>query len=121
MCIDVERYPRTMVAKPMSSRSFVEKERLKKEVPGEGPAKHVPIEAVEDDKGKMAMVKQERAYRIEIEKIKGAKTEINRNELEKGYMYGRTVVPISATDETITVLETESSYEILGFVPAQGV
>jgi len=118
MNLEVERYPRTMIAKPMSASSFVQKSKPEEES-GEGPSVGREIKEEEDDK--MTYVKNERTYLIKDETEDGGKKEVNRDELEKGYLYGRAVVPISSTDESITTLETDASYEILGFVPRQGV
>lgn len=120
MNIDIERYPRTAIAKPISASRFVQKTNSEVEGNGEGPSRsRAPKD--EEDSNTMTGVKNERTYRIKDEDDPEHTKEVVRDELEKGYMYGKAVVPISATDETITVLETEPSYEILGFVPRQGV
>lgn len=118
MNLEVERYPRTMIAKPMSSSSFVQKSKPEEEDRG-GPSVRREIKEDEDGK-KMSYVKNERTYLVQDEMEEGGKKEVDRDVLEKGYMYGRAVVPISSTDESITTLETNSSYEILGFIPRQG-
>jgi len=120
MNLEVERYPRTMIAKPISASSFVQKARLEEAGSGEGPSVNREIKSEDDDK-KMSYVKNERTYLVKDDIEEGGKKEVDRDELEKGYMYGRAVVPISGTDESITILETNPSYEILGFVPRQGV
>ena len=119
MNIDIERYPRTMVAKPISASSFVQKAKPEEADNGESPSGAVATK--EENEQKMSYVRNERTYVVEDKEEVGGKKEVDREELEKGYMYGRAVVPISSTDETITVLETDPSYEILGFVPRQGV
>ncbi|KAF8418820.1 putative Ku family DNA helicase [Tirmania nivea] len=119
MSLEVERYPRTMIAKPISASSFVQKSKPEGEN-GEGPSVRRDIKEEEDDDKKMSYVKNERTYHVKDETEEGVKKEVDRDLLEKGYMYGRAVVPISGTDESITILETDPSYEILGFVPRQG-
>jgi ATP-dependent DNA helicase 2 subunit 2 len=47
----------------------------------------------------------------------GGKKDVARDNLAKGFEYGRTVVPISESDENITKLESEAAMEIMGFVP----
>jgi len=47
----------------------------------------------------------------------GGKVNLDREELEKGYEYGRTVVVINQADENITTLETKEGFEIIGFIP----
>ncbi|PWW73440.1 SPOC domain-like protein [Tuber magnatum] len=60
-----------------------------------------------------------RAYQIEDDAAAGGMMDIEKEQMEKGYNYGRTVVPISATDEAITILETEPGLQIVGFVPVE--
>ncbi|KAF8476846.1 putative Ku family DNA helicase [Kalaharituber pfeilii] len=115
MNIDIERYPRTMIAKPISASNYVAKVK-----PEDGEESETLQASSEADGRKMSAVRNERAYIVQDEEAPGGKKEVNREELEKGYLYGRAVVPISSTDESITVLETSPSYEILGFIPRQG-
>lgn len=117
--IDIERYPRTMIAKPISASSFVQKAKLEEADNGETSSGAVATR--EENEQKMSYVKNERTYVVDAKEEVGGKKEVDREELEKGYMYGRAVVPISSIDEAITTLETDPSYEILGFVPRNGV
>jgi len=111
--INVERYPRTAIAKPISASSYTtktEKPGSDGEVSGDGLAsKGTDLQAV----------KNARAYQIEDDAAAGGTMDIEKEQMEKGYNYGRTVVPISATDEAITVLETEPGLQIVGFVPVE--
>ncbi|KAI5792453.1 putative Ku family DNA helicase [Peziza echinospora] len=116
-CIDVERYPRTMLAKPISASSFVQKAKPEDE---EGSSLTMAA-SPGDGKGEgMTSVRMQRAYIVKDEDAPGGMKEVDREELEKGYMYGRAVVPISSTDEGITTLNTDASFEILGFIPRTG-
>ncbi|KAG0644451.1 SPOC like C-terminal domain-containing protein [Tuber brumale] len=111
--INVERYPRTAIAKPISASSYTTKtEKLGSdgEVSGDGPASKVTD---------LQAVKNARAYQIEDDAAAGGMMDIEKEQMEKGYKYGRTVVPISTTDETITVLETEPGLRVIGFVPVE--
>lgn len=108
-----------MIAKPINASSFVQKAKLEGADNGEGSSTAVATK--EENEQAMAYVRHERTYVVEDKEEAGGKKEVDKEELEKGYMYGRAVVPISITDETITVLETDPSYEILGFIPRQGV
>lgn len=114
--IDVERYPRTMLAKPVSASRYVA-----------GPAESVPegtegrITSLLDVGAKLQSVKTARQYQVQDDDEPGEKIDIEREELEKGYKYGRTVVPISQTDENITKLQTNQCMEIIGFIPSQNV
>lgn len=104
--INVERYPRTMVAKPISSSSYI----LKAEA-GEGEEADVSLEAV----------RQARVYQVDDHNAAGGKMDVDKEQMEKGYTYGREVVPISSTDETVTLFETEPGLQILGFIPVEKV
>jgi len=117
LAIDVERYPRTMVAKPVSASRYHVVADPKKGESEESP-QTMPLEdkSAKDLDG----VKQQRTYEIEANN-KGGKMEIDKDEMEKGYKYGRTVVPVSQTDEEVALLETEPNMDIVGFIPAEGV
>lgn len=82
-----------------------------------GDAAHVASAAALEASDLQA-VKNTRAYQVE-EETTGGMMDIDKEKMEKGYSYGRTVVPISSTDEAITVLETEPGLQIIGFVPAE--
>jgi ATP-dependent DNA helicase 2 subunit 2 len=69
----------------------------------------------------LAPVKNSRTYEVEDESAAGGKREVDREDLAKGYEYGRTAVHISESDENITKLETNPGLEIVGFVPKDKV
>ena len=46
---------------------------------------------------------------------------MDREELAKGYEYGRTAVHISETDQNITILETFAALDLVGFVQSDQV
>jgi ATP-dependent DNA helicase 2 subunit 2 len=119
LTIDVERYPRTMVAKPVSASRFVATSSGDNEEGGSNSSKTIKVEDKWDSD--LLAVRQARAYQVENEEVAGEKMEIDKEEMEKGYTYGRTVVPISATDEEVTVLATEPSMQIVGFIAAEKV
>jgi len=113
LAIDVERYPRTAVAKAALASRY-----------------HVAVQNEEDSAQTMTLedrgakdfdsVKQQRTYAVKADNTEG-KMEIDKDAMEKGYQYGRTVVPVSQTDEEVAVLETEPNMDIIGFIPADGV
>ena len=111
--INVERYPRTAIAKPISASSYT----TKSEKPGSGG--ELSGDGSVSGGTDLQAVKNARAYQIEDDAAAGGMMDIEKEQMEKGYNYGRTVVPISATDETITVLETEPGLQIVGFVPVE--
>ncbi|KAL7274898.1 ATP-dependent DNA helicase yku80 [Rhizina undulata] len=106
--IDVERYPRTMVARAPSASDFT----LRTDVEaGAGPATEA------EGSAPLQAVKWMRAYQVEDGDAAGGRVEIERDEMEKGYTYGSTVVNISRTDEVMMVMETDPCLEIIGFIP----
>ena len=44
-----------------------------------------------------------------------------REDLARAYHYGSTIVPISESDQNVTMLETVESFTIIGFVPEDKV
>lgn len=122
MNINVERYPKVMVAKPPTASKFVVRGDL---APGEstqssatlmnGQGGHMDI----DDS--LAAVKQARTYQVDDPDAPGGKRDVAMEDLAKGYEYGRTAVPISESDMNVVKLETQASLEIVGFVDAQQV
>ncbi|KXX73983.1 ATP-dependent DNA helicase II subunit 2 [Madurella mycetomatis] len=62
-------------------------------------------------------VKHMRTYRVNDPDAPGGKRDVDFEDLAKGYQYGRTVVPFSESDFTVTKLETKKMFTILGFVP----
>lgn len=102
--IDVERYFRVKAAKPVSASSFVVRQSK-----GDQPAPDIP----ED----MSIVRNARTYKINDSSAPGGKKDVDREDLAKGYEYGRTAVHISESDENVTRLETFSGFEIVGFIP----
>ncbi|KAJ5574224.1 uncharacterized protein N7459_008651 [Penicillium hispanicum] len=110
--IPVERYFRTYVAKPPSASSFVlrsgaapgqeEGDLAQSQVPGEGNT--------------LTSVRTSRTYQITDESAPGGKVDVERDDLAKGYEYGRTAVHISQEDENVTTLETFAGLELIGFI-----
>lgn len=57
-----------------------------------------------------------RTYTVADDKEMVGTKIIEREDLEKGYMYGRTIVNVSKDDEPIYTYETKTGMEILGFM-----
>ncbi|KAI9822026.1 MAG: ATP-dependent DNA helicase II subunit 2 [Thelocarpon impressellum] len=122
MSIDVERYPRTKFATVPSASQFAD--------PGHGQGSTQSSmtiaadgHAVEDSgvlggANGLIAVKSDRVYMVE-DGTPGVKREVEREELAKGYEYGRTAVHISEPDENVTKLETKAGLELIGFVPRE--
>lgn len=113
--IPVERYFRTYVAKPPSASSFVIRSATQGE-DGDAPA---ASQAPGDES--LTTVRTSRTYQITDESAPGGKVDVERDDLAKGYEYGRTAVHISQTDENITNLETFAGMDIIGFVQSDKV
>ena len=69
--------------------------------------------------GDLLAVRNARHYQVNstTEGAVEGKLEVDRDELAKGYEYGRTAVHISESDENVTKLETFSEFTIIGFIP----
>lgn len=113
--IPVERYFRTYVAKPASASSFV----LRTATQGEEGDVPAATQAQGDES--LTTVRMSRTYQITDESAPGGKVDVERDDLAKGYEYGRTAVHISQTDENITNLETFAGMELIGFVQSNKV
>lgn len=123
LSIDVERFPRTMIAKPPSASAFV----LRSDG-GEPTQSTGTVVADDADSGgtqsngnALTNVRSAYSYTVIDADAPGGKRDVPRDDLAKGYEYGRTVVPISESDENITKLDTEAAMEIVGFVPKDKV
>lgn len=118
MEIDVERYPRTMIKAPPSASSYV----LKTEgATYDAQAAHMSGHDQAGNDDALASVKNMRAYQVKDEAAPGGKRDVERADLEKGYEYGATVVPVSDSDATVFNMETKAAYEIVGFIPVESV
>lgn len=66
-------------------------------------------------------IRNTRIYQVSDESSPGKKIDVQREDLAKGYEYGRTAVHISQSDENITNLETDQALEIIGFIQSDQV
>ncbi|KAJ5095663.1 hypothetical protein NUU61_005019, partial [Penicillium alfredii] len=117
--IPVERYFRTYVAKPPSASSFVLRSDTApgQEDSGTSATVTAPGESQAPGEGDtLTVVRTSRTYQVKDESAPGGKVDVERDDLAKGYEYGRTAVHISQTDENITTLETFAGLELVGFV-----
>ncbi|KAL9111929.1 MAG: hypothetical protein Q9227_003779 [Pyrenula ochraceoflavens] len=109
--IDVERYPKVMVLRAPTASSYVEVQSQD----SLGSADTVrPDDNKPQEEGQLANVRSNYIY--EIPDGDGQKKEVDRDQLAKGYEYGRTAVHIDETDENITKMETTSGLDIVGFI-----
>lgn len=113
--IQVERYYRTYVARPPSASSFVIK------TGGDASQPSTQTLDSKDVDTNLTSVRNLRTYHVDDPQAAGGKRELDRDELAKGYEYGRTAVHISESDENITKLETTAVLDLIGFIQADHV
>lgn len=103
LSIDVERYFKTSIRRPPTASAYAVRP----------PA--------DDNDESLTHVHNVHKYKVvDKDSESGAKI-LLREELAKGYEYGRTAVAISESEQNITKLETEMAYDILGFIPVENV
>lgn len=116
--IDVERYPKVMVRRPPTASSYVLNSSREKNQ--DSPSSSATVQADQDMSGgpgtNLTNVRSAYTYTIIDEDTAGGKRDVDREDLAKGYEYGRTAVHISESDENITKLETEAGLDIVGFI-----
>ena len=123
LCIDVERYPRVMIRRPMTASQFVQRSDLSNgRASASSSATVLPDEALpegvmQSDSNSLTNIKNARTYQVTDEEAPGGKRDLSREDLAKGYEYGRTAVHISESDLNVTKLETQAGLEIIGFIP----
>lgn len=124
LCIDVERYPRVMVRRPLSASQHVQRSDLSNgHVSTQSSATMVPdgngpdFGPTQPDGNNLTSVRNARTYQVLDEEAPGGKRDVSRDDLAKGYEYGRTAVHISESDLNVTKLETQPGLEIIGFIP----
>ncbi|KAK5455007.1 ATP-dependent DNA helicase yku80 [Exophiala xenobiotica] len=101
LSIDVERYFKVQIRRPPTASAFVVREN-----------------AADDGQGLQSV---HSVYKYTAKLENGESKELDREELAKGYEYGRTAVAISESEQNITKLETQMGYDILGFIPIDHV
>jgi ATP-dependent DNA helicase 2 subunit 2 len=112
MAIDVERYPRVMVAKPPSASQFVVRPNM-----GHGDTQSQYAPQDEDSRqADLAAVKNARTYQVPDDDAPGGKRDVDQEELARGFNYGSTAVPIMESDKNVTDFESKQGIDIIGFV-----
>jgi ATP-dependent DNA helicase 2 subunit 2 len=109
MHIPVERYFRTYVAKPVSASSFV----LRSSETGQDSSSIRQAPGANDA---LTSVRTSRTYQVSDKSAPGGKVDVEREDLAKGYEYGRTAVAIAEADESVTNLETFAGLDLIGFI-----
>lgn len=119
LCIDVERYPKVMIRRPLSASQYVQRADLSNDhASAESSATLLTdVSAPGVDPNSLTSVRNARTYQVIDEDAPGGKRDVSRDDLAKGYEYGRTAVHISESDLNVTKLETQAGLEVIGFVP----
>jgi len=124
LCIDVERYPRIMVRRPLTASQFVQRADLSNDRDSTHSSNTIMPDAdgpLQTDSDLLTNVKMARTYQVLDGDAPGGKKDVTRDDLAKGYEYGRTAVHISESDLNVTKLETQAGLEIIGFIPWESV
>ena len=107
-----------MVAKPPTASSFV----IKAELGGIGGTQSTYTLPTDEDvpmDGQLSAVRNQRAYQVDNPDEPGEKMNVEADDLERGFEYGRTAVHISESDANVVKLENDPSLQIVGFIQAE--
>jgi ATP-dependent DNA helicase 2 subunit 2 len=121
MFIDVERYFKTHIAKPVSAKSFVTKPSMASTQSSSTLNGDVEMTDTPSNGDDLLVVRSSRAYKVNDPSAPGGRRDVAQEELARGYEYGRTTVHISESDENVTNFETIQSFSIIGFIPSDKV
>ena len=134
MRIGVERYPRTMIARPPTASQYVVATKAAMAAGDDGKlqseqssitlgnGQQITDNAAGEKNGEdLAAVKNMRKYQVDDETAPGTKKDVDVEDLAKGYEFGRTAVHISESDQSVTTFETVPGFEIIGFIPQEKV
>lgn len=105
------------MAKPPPASSFV----LRSDGQETAQSSATAIPDADHGDNQLTSVRNARTYQADDQDAPGGKIDIERDELAKGYEYGRTAVHITESDENITKLETEAALDLIGFIPKDKV
>ncbi|KAI8671551.1 ATP-dependent DNA helicase II subunit 2 [Fusarium keratoplasticum] len=111
MKINVERYFKTHLARPLTASTVVVKSE------GTGFESTQAVEGDEMEGVEFSAVRQARSYKVNDPDAPGGKRDVEFEDLAKGFEYGRTAVHISESEHNITKIETQKSFSIVGFIP----
>jgi ATP-dependent DNA helicase 2 subunit 2 len=117
MYIDVERYFRTHIAKPVSAKSFIAQTPMASTQSSNTINGDIDMTDAPANGDDFTAVRSSRTYRVNDPSAPGGRRDIELEELARGYEYGRTTVHISESDENVTNFETTQSFSIIGFIP----
>ncbi|KAI0408761.1 Ku70/Ku80 N-terminal alpha/beta domain-containing protein [Xylaria palmicola] len=116
MSINVERYFKTHKATvPPASRVVIKTNSDGNPATASEAADGAEMQDVEPTPS-FSAVKDARTYKVNDPVAPGGKRDVDRDELAKGYEYGRTAVHISESEFNITKIETTKTFSIVGFI-----
>jgi ATP-dependent DNA helicase 2 subunit 2 len=117
--LEVERYPKIMPVKAPSAKHVVVKPEFGSDAVG--PSAPPAAAKQEEDGSLAAAVKRARSYQVEDASAPGGKRDVDGEQLERGYEYGRTAVNVSKEDMEVATIPTRQCLDIIGFVSAKTV
>jgi ATP-dependent DNA helicase 2 subunit 2 len=104
--IEVERYLKISIRRAPTASAFAVRQNGS---------------VVDEEDNTLSNVHNLYKYRVKGEEYEGGSKILTRDDLARGYEYGRTAVSIQEAEQNITRYETELAYDILGFIPADNV
>ncbi|EHA53989.1 hypothetical protein MCOR27_006885 [Pyricularia oryzae] len=110
LSIHVERYFKTKQARPITASNVMVKSETDATQSGQD------FEGGDGAGGQFADLKTARNYKVLDPDAPGGKRDVPQDELARGYLYGRTAVPMPESEFNITKLETKKSFTIIGFI-----
>jgi ATP-dependent DNA helicase 2 subunit 2 len=119
--IDVKRYSKTTKANPPSASSFVATNGGASAQSSGTLAEDVKMTDAPSSTNDLAPVKNTGHYVVKSEKGTKGVLDVEREDLARGYEYGRTAVAMNESDEIVTKLETFAEFTIIGFIPSDQV
>ena len=107
----VERYPCTKMDTPRTASQY--------SIPASiaNSSQKVSISQAKEIAIQTNEVLMEKTYKVSDKED----LEVNASELERGYQYGRTIVPMGELDEEILRIQSDTSLQIVGFIEQAGV
>jgi ATP-dependent DNA helicase 2 subunit 2 len=114
--IDIIRYTKTKKASPPSASSVVVNNGA-----SNGQSSATLGDTDMPDAPDLSAVKNHYVYQVDDPNCPGGKKDVERDDLAKGYAYGRTAVHISEAEKNITEMDTVESFSIIGFIPSNMV
>ncbi|KAG0270161.1 ATP-dependent DNA helicase II subunit 2 [Actinomortierella ambigua] len=110
LSIPIHMFARTMLARLPSAKKY------------SAVAEHLSAEDLPEH-GLTGLVNMQRHFKLKPlpgdDDTLGEETEVAEEDVERAYMYGKTIVPIRAVDQDAFKLRTTKGMSILGFFPAQ--